>query len=380
MFPLLSILSLPGLIYLSLPVLRAGYTNVFKERRIGVGIVDAVIVTSQFILGYFFALSLYLSLLHFSRKLVLKTRDTSRQRLFNIFGEQPRHAWLRRQGVEVEIPVETLEVGDIVVVNAGEMIPVDGSIIEGVASIDQHMLTGEAQPAESGVGDGVLAATVVLSGRISIRVDKAGPETVAAQIGAILSRTVDFKSEVESRGEVIADKSAWPMLAFSTFSFLTWGPILGVCVLKCHFGQNLRIIAPLSVLNFLNIAAQHRILVKDGRALELLHSVDTVVFDKTGTLTQAQPHVATIYTYNGYTENDLLVFAAAAEHKQTHPLARAILSEAQIRQLHIPAMQDATYEVGYGIKVGIGHKTVRVGSARFMEMEGIGLPFDVRTL
>ena len=380
LYPPLNLLSVPGLVYLCIPFMKSGVDEIFKEKRIGIGTVDAVIVSSQLIYGYFFALSLFASLFHYSQKLLLKTRDTSRQQLVSIFGEQPRYAWVEQDGIEVQVPIEALQVGDLVVVHAGETIPIDGEIIDGVASIDQRILTGEAQPAEKSIGESVFAATVVLSGKVVLSVNKAGSETVASQVVDILNRTADFKSSVESQGEIIADKSAWPMLALSTFSFFVWGPARAISALKCYFGYNLRIFAPLSVLNFLNMASQHHILIKDGRALELLRDVDTVVFDKTGTLTEEQPHVAKIYTYNNYTEDDVLSYAAAAEYKQTHPIARAILQKAQARQLELAPIDNATYEIGYGLKVYIEGKMVRVGSARFMEIEGIVLPSEVSQL
>ncbi len=380
LYPPLNLLSVPGLVYLCIPFMKSGINEIFREKRVGIGTVDAVIVSSQLIFKYIFALSLFVSLFYYSRKLLLKTRATSRQQLVSIFSEQPHYAWVEQEGIEVHVQIDTLQVGDIVVVHAGEIVPIDGQIIDGVASIDQHILTGEAQPAEKSIGDSVFAATVVLSGKIMIFVNKAGSETVASQVIDILNHTADFKSSVESQGEIIADKSAWPMLALSTCSFFVWGPDRAISVLKCYFGYNMRIFAPLSVLNFLNMASKHHILVKDGRSLELLNDVDTVVFDKTGTLTEEQPHVAKIYTYNCYTEDDILSYAAAAEYKQTHPIARAIMQKAEARQLQLPPIGTAMYEVGYGIKVYIEGRMVRVGSARFIQMEGIILPPEVSEL
>jgi len=144
--------------------------------------------------------------------------------------------------------------------------------------------------------------------------------------------------------------------------------------------ENMKIIIPLSVLNFLNIASTNHILIKDGRAIELLGLVDTIVFDKTGTLTQEQPHIEKLYTLNGYEENELLTYTAAAEQKQTHPIAKAILQFARDRGLHLPQLGDAKYEVGYGIKVNISNKLIRVGSSRFMEMEGIAIPEEISNI
>ncbi|ETW93825.1 MAG: hypothetical protein ETSY1_37555 [Candidatus Entotheonella factor] len=133
----------------------------------------------------------------------------------------------------------------------------------------------------------------------------------------------------------------------------------------------MKILAPLSLLNYLKIAAEHHMIVKDGRVLELLHEVDTIVFDKTGTLTHEQPYVMDIHVCGSYTATELLRFAAAAESRQSHPIANAIRQEAERCQLALPPLDDAAYEVGYGLKVAIGGQVIRVGSERFMAKEGI---------
>jgi Cu2+-exporting ATPase len=136
----------------------------------------------------------------------------------------------------------------------------------------------------------------------------------------------------------------------------------------------MRYFGPFSMLNYLNIAARQGILIKDGRSIELLRDIDTVVFDKTGTLTLEQPQVKHIHSCSGLSADEILTFAAAAEDRQSHPIACAILAEADSRQLDFPPIEDIHYEIGYGIKVQIRDQTVRVGSDRFMAMEGILIP------
>ena len=150
-------------------------------------------------------------------------------------------------------------------------------------------------------------------------------------------------------------------------------------MLSC-FGQEMKILAPLSILNYLNLASSQHILIKDGRALEALQDVDTVVFDKTGTLTIEQPHVAAIHPCGDLSENELLIFAAAAEYKQTHPIARAIREYAKERQLTLPSIQDTSIEIGYGLRVWLNDQLIRVGSARFMAMEGLTMPAKLEEL
>jgi len=160
-------------------------------------------------------------------------------------------------------------------------------------------------------------------------------------------------------------------------------PLLGVtgglAVLGARFGSQMRITGPLGMLNFLQIASHNGILVKDGRSLELLSKVDTVVFDKTGTLTEEQPSVGTIFTCNGYHREDVLANAATAESRQTHPIALAILAEAKKHKLDLAKTSDVQYEVGYGIQVSLAERLIQVGSNRFMQMEGITIPPEIQS-
>ena len=375
-----SLLGVSTLIYVIAPFVQRGYKSLFKERKIDMTVVDFFAVPGMLITGHLVIASLTCSLLYTGFKLVLRTEANSRHNLIDVFGEIPRFVWLLVDEGELRVPFETIETGDIVVVNAGETIPVDGIITDGIASIDQHMLTGESQPAEKGPGDPVFALTIVLSGRIHVQVEKAGKDTVAAQIGDILNRTADYKSSIQSRGIEMSDRSALPTLALGALALPLTGVIGTLAVLSSGLGYNMRIIAPLSVLNFLNVASQSGILIKDGRALERLREVDTIVFDKTGTLTEVQPHVGQIYTFNGDAEDVLLTYCAAAEYKQTHPIARAILEEAKARHLTLPPIEDAEYELGYGLKVKINGKIIRVGSVQFMEMASIVLPPEVQDI
>ncbi len=170
--------------------------------------------------------------------------------------------WVVQNGVEVEVPFEAVQAGDLVVIDAGQMVPVDGIIYEGVASIDQHMLTGESQPAEKGVGDPVFAATVVLSGKIIIRIEKTGSETAAAQVGQILSETSNFTSGVQLRGKEIADRAAGPTLLLGLVSLPLVGPSKALAILYSGIGQSMAILGPLSVMNFLQLTVQEGILIK----------------------------------------------------------------------------------------------------------------------
>lgn len=377
-YPPLRLLSIPGMVWVFIPVFKDAYQAFVDNGRVGMKALDTLFVIGTIVTNNIFAGALGTLTHSLSRKLLSQTEDHSRASLVNVFGRQPRFAWVRKDDLELEVPCETLELGDIVVVDAGSSIPIDGIIVAGTASIDQQLLTGESQPAEKGVGESVLASTVVLSGRILVAVEKTGADTVAAHIGEVLRDTADFKTLLQSRGEAMADQSTPPTLALSALTFPFLGPTAAVAILNSCMGFRMKILGPLSMLTFLNLAAQKGILVKDGRSLQLLKDVDTVVFDKTGTLTVDQLYVGQIYTCDGRSENELLTWAAAAEYRQSHPVAQAILAAAHERRLRLPEVEEAQYEIGYGIKVKIGDHFIRVGSARFMEIEAISIDTDIQ--
>ena len=151
LYPPLSLLSVPGAVYICIPFFQKAYQSLFKEGRAGVALVDSIAAGGLLAMGYYFAASLAISCVCLSRKLLIKTEDRSRKSLINVFGEQPRFIWIQQDGVEVEIPFEDLKIGDTAVIDAGQTIPVDGLIASGVGRIDQRMLTGESQPVEKGL-------------------------------------------------------------------------------------------------------------------------------------------------------------------------------------------------------------------------------------
>ena len=360
--------------YTAIPSIKGAYDVVFKERRLGVDLLDSLVVlgclgTLQIFPGAVMAWCLSLG-----RLLVKKTEDNSKKMLLNAFGKQPRFVWLLKDGVEIEVPLEKIAQGDIVAVHTGDAVPVDGHIIEGMAMIDQHALTGESTPAEKGVGDRVYASTILVAGKIFVSVEQAGSETATAKISQILNDTAGYKLTSQNKGERLADQAVLPTLVVSGIAFSTLGPFAGVAVLNSDLGTGIRMAAPLAMLSSLSLCAQKGILVKDGRALELMNEIDTVLFDKTGTLTRERPEVGDIVTSHGHTPEEVLLFAAAAERKFHHPIALAILHKAEELGLELPATDETEYKVGYGISVGVNGHLIRVGSRRFMEMEGIVIP------
>ena len=377
-YPPLSLLSLPGLFYTFLSVLKRAYKGVVEEHKTNIDIPIAIIFAVCVARGNLWIANFQIFLALYNRKLMEKVKSDSRAKVVDVFRQQPNHVWVLMESGEIEVPFESLDVGDIVVVQAGGVIPVDGRIRSGIASVDQHMLTGESQPVEKKSSDPVYASTVVLSGKIHIEVEKAGQETTAAQIGQILNDTINFKTEMQMRIEEIGDRAVTPTLLISALSLPLLGPMGSLAVLNSHPKYKTTIATYIGILYFFEEASEKGLLVKDGRVFELLNQVDTVVFDKTGTLTQEQPHVGKVHTCGGYDENEVLTYAATAETKQTHPIARAILQEAQVRRLSVPELDDAEYKLGYGLAVTIDNRLIRVGSERFIKMEGICIPPQIK--
>jgi len=362
------------MLYTAVPSFQRAYRVIFKERRLGVDLLDSIIFTACLFTGEIFAGAMTAWFLSLGRKLLRSTRAESAKVLLEAVGRQPGMARVLRDGREIEVTLDEVHRDDSVVVHTGEVVPVDGEIIEGDAILDQHALTGESAPAEKTVGDRVFASTVMLAGKIIVRVERAGKETASSKISSVLSRTVAYKLRAQSRGEELADKAVIPALGLSGLAAGLVGPSGALAVINSDLGTGIRMAAPLGMLTSLTLCAQHGILVKDGRALELMRSVDTVLFDKTGTLTREKPEVGRIICCGRFNEEQVLARAAAAEQKFTHPIARAILDRYAAFQRPMLKIDASKYKVGYGITVEIEGETVRVGSRRFLEMERVPIP------
>jgi len=373
-FSPLHLLSIGLITYTSLPIFKHAETSVIKEGKIGHSMLVSVISVLALMTNQSFALTVSIFFYHFGEKFLAKTQDHSKKMLTHLFDQQPCKVWILKSQVEIEVPLETVCINDIVVVNTGEIIPIDGIITNGMAMIDQHTLTGESQPAEKGMGEKVFASTSIISGRIYVKVEKTGVDTTIARIGDMLNRTADFKTNLQSKGEKWANQIAKPLLGISAFCFPFVGAVGSTSILNSSFGNRVRLVAPLGVLKHLNLAAHKGILIKDGRALEELTRVDTILFDKTGTLTEEQPEVGQIILCDDYNENDLLTYAAVAEGKLKHPIAKAILKKAKESNLTLPDIEDSQYQIGLGITVFVENKIIKVGSLRFMKMLDIAIP------
>jgi Cu2+-exporting ATPase len=373
-FPILTPVSAALFIYAVLPSFKGAIDVVVKEKRLGVDVLDAIVVAACLATNQIFAGSVLAMTLSVSRKLVERTERDSKRMLLNVFGKQARFVWLEVDGAEVETPLEKVRAGDIIVIHTGESAPVDGEVVDGMAMIDQHALTGESAPVEKLKGDKVFASTTVIAGKVRVAVTSAGDETTAAKLTKILNETSGYQLKAASKGEALADRAVGPTLALGALSLALKGANSAVAVVNCDLGTGIRMAAPIAMLSSLTLAAQQGVLVKSGRALEALAEIDTFLFDKTGTLTRERPEVGRILTFDRHDESQILGWAAAAENKFSHPIAKAILDRYAQLGAPIPETDETKYEVGYGVTVGVEGHVVHVGSARFMAHEGIQLP------
>lgn len=374
----LSWVSAAGLVVAMWPMIRRSLIVMWKEKRLKYQFVGILSVYTGLAAGYYVLSNLMALMLFAAFKLAARTEASSQSHLRHTFALQPpADVWVQQDGVEIKIAFTDLKVGDVIVLSAGQVIPVDGRITDGMASIDQHILTGEAQPVEKTVGDQVFANTLVLTGKVDVRVEQAGNDTAAAQIGNILGNMASHRLEHEARSERLADKLTLPLLAVSGLALVTVGSAGAVAIMNSGVGSTLYFSGPLSMLSHLNLASHHGILVKDGRSLEKLHEVDTVVFDKTGTLTLEQPEVGQIHCCGGWEESRVLAFAALAEHRQSHPIAKAILAAAEQHGIKTAVPDSAAYSLGFGVQVQHQGNVIQVGSQRFMQQSGISIPTEM---
>lgn len=357
-----------------IPLLQESWRVATEERRFSLLHLLVMYFGYMWGTGHYLIGTLGALLFNLNRKILLLSQTTTRSSLVQLLGEQPQRIFILINGVEIETPFEQLQIGDILVLQAGQHVPVDGTILQGSVAVDQHRLTGESQPVEKSVGDTLFASTLILSGRTQVQVEKTGAATTAAKISSILKHTVEVQQTTIADQFRFLESTKWFMLAGSGLGWYVAGTNTAVALLGCNFLTTMVPLKLITLLNGLKSSAEQGILIKDGRVLEKLPQITTIVFDKTGTLTLAQPRVATIYCEPGYQEDHVLTLAAAAEQRQNHPIAQAILTAAKERYLQLPPLELAEYQLGLGLKVQINGQSVRVGSERFLNEEQLVLP------
>jgi len=375
------VITIAGLLFFLPPVifvLKRARHNFIEERKLTLEAYETVLAPGLLLGGYYFTACLSYFLYVLSLKILSEIKDSSRRNIIDFHAGFTDKVWIVKDGVEIEVPFRALQKGDVISVKGGEIIPADGIIVYGYAAVDQHILTGEALAVEKKVGDLVFSSTIVQSGTIHFRVEQSGKETVAANIANILNNTVDYKTDKETIGEKVAGQAILPTFALASLAYPITGSIGALAVMASYIGADAQIFIPLSALNFMKASSLNGILIKDGRSLEYLAKVDTVIFDKTGTLTTEDLAVEEIYLCDEFKKKDILGFAALAEKRQTHPIAKAILKEAEDWGINTGNADDICYEAGFGIKVQTPDHTIHAGSERFMAINNIEVPPSIQ--
>ncbi len=330
--------------------------------------------------------SIGLLLRYFEEEILFTVKEKSERTLNenlskNLYNPDQK-VWLVVQDhMATEVPLKEIRQGDVIAVKAGEPIPVDGEVVDGMATVDQQAFTGESYPVEKGIGENVFASTLALTGKLHIRVEKSGNDTSIAKIGNILLQSFMDKTDAQLNSEKMAESANAPFLGAGAIGLVTLGPTGAMNIMASNALLGLRTLGPLSTLNHLSLASYNNILIKGGLPLEKATTIDTILFDKTGTLTDGALNVCGIAAiHSSYTNMDILFYAAVAEHQMNHPIAQAIQKKAQETNIHIPDITDAVYKLGFGISVTVDNKTIHVGSARFMDVEGIGISEEMEIL
>jgi Cu2+-exporting ATPase len=273
------------------------------------------------------------------------------------------------------VPVASLGVGDVIALGAGEQVPVDGTILEGEALVNQQTMTGESMPVERRVGDPVFAATGVEHGEITVRVDRVGLDTAVGRIIQAIEEAAGQKSDIQVFAERLADRGVGRTLTLAALgTALSRSLDTGVATLVADYGTAARVGIPTVIVTSIRRATEEGILIKGPRALEALARVNTVVFDKTGTLTSGSPVVSRVVVYEpARDEREVVRLAAAAERGFQHPFARAITSLAAARRLTVPRSAPTAASIGLGVEVRLEGREILVGSRRLMEQRRINL-------
>jgi Cu+-exporting ATPase len=297
-------------------------------------------------------------------------------------GLQAKRARVVRDGEEMDVPVEEVEIGDLVVVHPGEKIPVDGLIKEGYSAVDESMLTGESMPVDKRAGDEVIGATINKTGSFKFEATKVGKETALAQIIQLVEEAQGSKAPIQRLADVISAYFVPIVMAISALTFIVWyffGPapaflyallnLVAVLIIACPCALGLA--TPTAIMVGTGRGAENGVLIKGGESLEQAHKINTIVFDKTGTLTKGEPAVTDIVVLNDFGEETALQLAATVEKGSEHPLGQAIVTEAQQRDLKLGESKDFNAIPGHGVSAKVDEKSVLLGNLKLMLESGI---------
>ena len=309
-----------------------------------------------------------------------KTSDAIKK----LMGLAPKTAHILRDGAEIEVPVDAVQLDDIVIVRPGDKIPVDGVIVSGSSSVDEAMLTGESLPVEKKVGDAVIGASINKNGSFQFKATKVGKETALAQIIQLVEDAQGSKAPIAQLADKISGVFVPIVIGLAVLSGLAWFFLgqeswifaltitISVLVIACPCALGLA--TPTAIMVGTGKGAENGVLIKSGDALETTHKIQTIVFDKTGTITEGKPVVTDILVADSaLSEAELLTLAASAEQGSEHPLGEAIVGAAKERQLSLAEGSDFSASPGHGIRVTVKERVLLLGNIKLMKEEAIEL-------
>ena len=348
----------------------------------GMGHGDAERVSKWSMDLYFESAGMILTLITLGKYLETRSKGKTSEAISRLMDLAPKTATVLRDGAEVEIPVEDVAVGDLILVRPGASIPVDGEVTEGTSSVDESALTGESIPVEKGPGDRVVAASINKSGSFTFRATRVGDDTTLAQMIALVDEAASSKAPIAKLADQVAGifvptvigialvtAAVWLVLGYGVEHALTAG--VAVLVISCPCALGLA--TPVAIMVGTGKGAENGILIKSAEALETLHTVSTVVLDKTGTVTEGRPRVTDLYPGEGITTEELLCVAASLEKPSEHPLAEAIVREAEERKIPLVPVRDFEAVHGRGVRAEVQGSHYLAGNRAMMEESGIDL-------
>ncbi len=329
---------------------------------------------------YFESAAIIITLISLGKTLETVSKGKTSEAIKKLMGLAPKTALVIQDGVEIEIPLEEVEVGDIIVVKPGEKIPVDGVVTEGYTSVDESMLTGESIPVEKTIDNKVTGGSINKNGSIRFKAEKVGKDTALAQIIKLMEDAQGSKAPIAKMADIVAGYFVPIVMAIALVSGIIWyatgeglvfamSIFISVLVIACPCALGLA--TPTAIMVGTGKGADYGVLIKSGEALETAHKIDTVVLDKTGTITEGKPTVTDIVTYDDFDKGRLLAMAASAEKGSEHPLGEAIVKEAEEQSLEPFAVESFKAIPGHGIEATIDGKSILMGNLKLMKDRGL---------
>jgi len=331
---------------------------------------------------YFEAVGVILTLILLGRLFEARAKAGTGEAIRKLIGLQARTARIVRDGQEREIPVEDVELGDVVAVRPGEKVPVDGEIVDGRSAIDESMVTGEPIPATKGPGDAVIGATINQTGAFRFRATKVGKDTMLAQIVKLVEQAQASKAPIQRLADLVASYFVPAVIFIAIGTFIVWfdfgpspaltfGLVSAVSVLIIACPCALGLATPLSIMVGTGKGAEHGVLIRSAEALETAHKLNTIVLDKTGTITKGEPALTDAWPVDALSENDLVRLVASAERSSEHPLAEAIVRGAKERGVGLVEPSDFQSVTGRGVEGSVDGRSVLIGTKQLLADRGV---------